>query len=148
MQSSACCCDGQSARNCVLLRFAPASAVDCSVATVWLSWCTNTLHAVWPILNLPWALLLLTRTICNWQLELVDGASVLIRLCDGRRADELPSYTFPDLEVGLWYMYSPCQTVFVTVYIFQFRDFCWPACGASSQVTCVSMCLSGWYLWN
>ena len=35
-----------------------------------------------------------------WQLELVEGASVLIRLCDGRRDDELPSATFTDPKVS------------------------------------------------
>ena len=44
----------------------------------------------------------------------MDGASVLIRLCDGRRADELPTSAFSDSKVSL--------TVHVHVYIsFQFN---------------------------
>jgi len=33
-------------------------------------------------------------------LELLDGASVLIRLSDGRRSDELPSPAFTDPKVS------------------------------------------------
>jgi len=40
-----------------------------------------------------------SQSVNCWQVELLDGASVLMRLCDARRADELPSPVFSDHKV-------------------------------------------------